>query len=133
MPSRLNPYLSLRDTAREAMEFYRDVFGGDLTVSTFGESGMPVEPAENDLVMHAQLETPSGFLLMGADTPSSMSVSTNGTVSLSGDDEADLRRWWDGLSEGATPGVPLEKAPWGDTFGMLTDRYGVGWMVNIAG
>jgi len=133
MTTRLNPYLSFRDTAREAMEFYRTVFGGELTLSTFGDSGMPVEDSESGNVMHGQLDTPSGFTLMGADTPSSMAVSTNGTVSLSGDDEAALRGYWDALAEGGTLGVPLETAPWGDTFGMLTDRFGIGWMVNIAG
>lgn len=133
MTTRLNPYLSFRDSAKDAMEFYRTVFGGTLTVSTFGESGMPVEDSEQNNVMHAQLETPSGYTLMGADTPLSMEVSVNGTVSLSGDDEAELRGYWDALAEGSTPGVPLEKAPWGDYFGMLTDRFGIAWMVNIAG
>ena len=133
MTTRLNPYLSFRDTAREAMEFYRTVFGGELTLSTFGDSGMPVEESESGNVMHGQLDTLSGFTLMGADTPSSMEVSTNGTVSLSGDDEAELRGYWDALAAGGTLGVPLETAPWGDTFGMLTDRFGIGWMVNIVG
>jgi len=133
MTTRLNPYLSFRDSAREAMEFYRTVFGGQLTLSTFGDSGMPVEESESGHVMHGQLDTPSGFTLMGADTPSSMEVSTNGTVSLSGDDEAELRGYWDALAVGGTLGVPLETAPWGDTYGMLTDRFGIGWMVNIAG
>lgn len=131
MPTRLNPYLSFRDTARESMEFYRSVFGGDLSVSTFGESGMGTAD-EADLVMHSQLEAPGDLLLMGADTPSSMEVQANGTVSLSGDDSGELRRYWDLLSAGATVVVPLDKAPWGDWFGMLTDRYGVAWMVNIA-
>ena len=133
MTTRLTPYLSFRDTAREAMEFYRTVLGGELTLSTFGDSGMPVEESEAGNVMHGQLDTPSGFTLMGADTPSSMEVSTNGTVSLSGDDEAELRGYWDALAAGGTLGVPLETAPWGDTFGILTDRFGIGWMVNIAG
>ena len=70
---------------------------------------------------------------MAADVPMSMDVSPNGTVSLSGDDEATLRRYWDGLTGGGTVTVPLEKAPWGDTFGMCTDRFGVRWMVNILG
>ena len=62
-----------------------------------------------------------------------MEVSPNGTLTLSGDDEDRLRGWWDALSAGGTVGVPLEKAPWGDSFGMCTDRFGVAWMVNIAG
>ena len=133
MTSRLNPYISFKDTAREAMEFYKSVFGGELTLSTFGEFGQ--EGEGSDGIMHAQLETPSGFTLMAADTPPQMEYRSGSsiTVSLSGDDESDLKGWWDGLAEGASVSVPLEKQMWGDTFGMLTDKYGVDWMVNIAG
>ena len=129
MTSRLNPYLSFRDNAREAMEFYRDCLGGELTINTFGEYGG--EPAEG--VMHAQLETPLGFALMGADTPREMPLNPgdNVTVSLSGDDEEELREYFDKLSEGGRVSMPLEKQMWGDVFGMLVDRFGVGWMVNI--
>lgn len=135
MTTRLNPYLSFRGEARPAMEFYQSVLGGELVINTFGESGMPVAEGEQDQLMHAQLETPSGFTLMGADTPSHMDYSPGSahSVSLSGDDEAELRGYWDGLSAGATILAPLEKAPWGDTFGMLADRHGVTWLVNIAG
>ncbi|HVX08592.1 VOC family protein [Humibacter sp.] len=131
----LNPYLSFRDNAREAMEFYQTVFGGDLTVSTFRDFHMTEDESELDKVMHAQLNAPEGIVLMGADTPNSMEYTPGGsiTVSLSGDDEAALRGYWDRLSQGATVVQPLEKAPWGDSFGMLTDRFGTGWMVNIAG
>ncbi len=88
MVTRLNPYLSFRDTAREAMEFYRSVFGGELTMSTFAEYGMETEPGEANLLMHAMLESPGGLVLMGADTPSSMEHTPGGgvSVSLSGDD-----------------------------------------------
>lgn len=130
----LNPYLNFRDGTREVMEFYSSVFGGDLTVSTFADSGgMGVDESEQHKVMHSQLVTENGMTLMAADVPSSMDVSTNGTVSLSGDDEATLRGYWDRLVDGGTATVPLEKAPWGDTFGMCTDRFGVDWMVNILG
>jgi PhnB protein len=134
MASRLNPYLSFRDDARQAMEFYRDALGGELTVSTFGEYGDPEAPGAS-LVMHAQLETPGGFTLMGADTPPGMQhdPGTNIAVSLSGDDAAELRGYWEKLSAGATVTVALEKQMWGDEFGMLVDRFGIGWMVNIAG
>jgi len=135
MTSRLNPYLSFKDTARQAMDFYKSVFGGDLTVSTFGEGGMPHDPSEKDKVMHSQLLAPNGFTLMGSDTPNSMEFKPGNTmaVSLSGDDEAELRGYWTKLSDGATVSMPLEKAPWGDSFGMLTDKFGTSWMVNIAG
>jgi PhnB protein len=135
MTVRLNPYISFRDDARAAMEFYSSVFGGELTLSTFGESGMSQDPAEADRVMHSQLDAPNGLVLMGADTPSHMEYQEGAriSISLSGDDESTLRGWWDGLVDGGAVTVPLEKAPWGDTFGMCVDRFGVAWLVNIAG
>lgn len=133
--TRLNPYLGFRDNARQAMEFYRTVFGGELTLSTFGEFHASEDPAEQDKIMHGMLTSPTGLVLMGADTPNSMSYQPgdNFSVSLSGDDEAELRGYWDKLADGATITMPMDKAPWGDIFGMLTDKFGVSWLVNVAG
>ena len=132
----LNPYLTFRDNAREAMEFYQSVFGGELDVMPFSTVGAG-EPDEADRVMHSSLRTSSGLVLMGADTPSDMEYAPAAgiTVSLSGDvdDDDELRGYWKALSEGGTVTVPLETAPWGDTFGMCVDRFGIPWMVNIAG
>ena len=135
MTTRLNPYLSFRDTARDAMEFYRSVLGGELTLSTFGDLQGGEDPAEQDKIMHGLLVSPSGLTLMGADTPDSMQFNPgdNVSVSLSGEDDGELRGYWDKLSEGATITAPLNRAPWGDTFGMCTDRFGVNWLVNITG
>lgn len=137
MTIRLNPYLGFRDTAREAMDFYHSVFGGELTHSTFAEFHASEDPAEAEKIMHSMLTTEHGLVLMAADTPNSMehSPGTDHSISLSGeaDDEAILRGYWDKLAEGATITAPLDKAPWGDTFGMCTDKFGVTWMVNIAG
>jgi len=135
MTTRLNPYLNFRDNARDAMEFYRSVFGGELALSTFGEFQASQDPGEQDKIMHGMLEGEGGLVLMGADTPNSMEFRPGGgfAVSLSGDDAAALRRYWEGLSEGGTITLPLERAPWGDTFGMCTDRFGTNWMVNILG
>jgi PhnB protein len=132
---RLNPYLSFKDNARDAMEFYQSVFGGQLEVNTFAEFDMGVEAHEEKLLMHAVLTGDNGLVLMGADTPSHMEHrdGSNSQISLSGDDEHTLRGYWDKLSDGGTVTVALEKAPWGDYFGMCTDKYGVPWMVNIAG
>jgi PhnB protein len=134
--TRLNPYISFRGTAREALEFYQSVFGGELDLSTFSDFSMPgIAEDEANLVMHGQLEAPGGMVLMGADTPRSMELAEGSsiTISLSGADEAELRGYWDKLAEGGTVTMPLEVAPWGDAFGQLTDRFGVSWMVNIAG
>ena len=131
----LNPYLSFRGTAKEALEFYQSVFGGELTLSTFGEAGMPVDESEKSQIMHGQLVSPTGLALMGADTPSHMEYhpGDNVSVSLSGDDEAELTGYWQKLSANATVTAPFEKAPWGDIFGMCTDQYGTHWMVNVSG
>jgi PhnB protein len=132
MAVRLNPYLSFQDSAREAMTFYQSVLGGELTVSTFGEFHASDDPAEQDKVMHSQLETPDGLVLMAADTPARMDHQPQAgvSVSLSGDDEAKLRGFWERLSEGGTVVMPFEKAPWGAVFGMCVDRFGTSWMVN---
>ena len=132
---KLNPYLAFRDNARAAMEFYHSVFGGDLTVNTFADFHASEEPDEDDLVMHAQLETPSGFTLMASDTPRRMDYApgTSVSISISGSkpDDAALRGYWERLSEGGTVTMPLETAMWGDVFGMLTDQFGTDWMVSI--
>ncbi len=135
MATRLNPYLGFRDNARQAMEFYQSVFGGELAVNTFEEFQAAEDPAEKDKIMHSQLEAPNGLLLMGADTPNNQGLAegSNISVSLSGEDESELRGYWDKLSDGGSVLVPLEKAPWGDHFGMCSDKFGVTWLVNISG
>ncbi|BCW06311.1 VOC family protein [Arthrobacter sp. NtRootA1] len=137
MTTRLNPYISFRDNARDAINFYESVFGGELTLSTFGEFQASQDPAEADKVMHAMLVTPNGLTLMAADTPNGMDYNpgNNISVSLSGqsEDEGELRGYWDKLADGGTVTMPLESAPWGDTFGMCVDKFGIAWLVNIAG
>jgi PhnB protein len=132
--SRLNPYISFNDNARQAMEFYKSVFGGTLAMNTFGEYGDPEAPGA-DKIMHGMLETDNGFTLMGADTPpgSEHRPGNNIAVSLSGDDAGELRGYWEKLADGGTVSVPLETQMWGDEFGMCEDRFGITWMVNIAG
>ncbi|QNG17645.1 VOC family protein [Rhodococcus triatomae] len=133
MTVRLNPYLSFRSSAREAMEFYRSVLGGTLELTTFGEAGITDYPGEEGKVMHSMLTTDLGLILMGADTPEVMeqTAGTNFAVSLSGDDDPTLRGYWTALAEDATDVMGLDTAPWGDSFGMLTDKFGIPWMVNI--
>ena len=133
MTSRLNPYIGFSGNARQAMEFYRGVFGGDLALNTYGEMG-GAAPGEENKIMHAQLETPSGYTLMASDTPAGMprSEGSSISVSLSGDDADDLRGWFTKLSEGGSVTMPLEKQMWGDEFGMCVDQFGIAWMVNIS-
>ena len=133
MTARLNPYIGFKDDARQAMEFYKGVFGGELVINTFGEFGAAEGP-EAEKVMHAQLESPGGFVLMASDTPEGMDFTPGSaiTISLSGEASDGLQGYWDQLCDGGTVTMPLEKQMWGDVFGMCTDRFGVGWMVNIA-
>lgn len=132
MPT-LNPYLGFRATAREAMTFYQSVFGGQLELSTFAEYQASDDPAEQDKIMHAVLTTDNGMVLMGADTPNGMdyTAGNNFSVSVSGTEEAELRGYFDNLTDGGTVAMPLESAPWGAIFGMCTDKFGVTWLINI--
>lgn len=135
MATRLNPYLNFRDRTGEAMDFYHSVFGGELTKQTFAEMHASEDPADQDKIMHSQLVTEHGLTLMAADTPGYMDYTpgvNDFAVSLSGEDEDELRGYWDKLADGATIAMPLGKAPWGDTFGMCVDKFGVSWLVNIA-
>ncbi|MFI7499214.1 VOC family protein [Streptomyces sp. NPDC049687] len=133
MSSRLNPYLGFDGDARAALEFYKEVFGGTLTLNSYGDFGQADTPMA-DRIMHGMLETPSGFTLMGADNPpgNEYNPGSSFSVSLSGDDDAELRGYWEKLSADGSVSVPLDKQMWGDVFGMCTDRFGVPWMVNIA-
>ena len=133
MTTRLNPYIGFDGNAREAIEFYKDVFGGELQLNTFGEYGDPSAPDANK-VMHAWLQSPSGYSLMVSDTPPHQEYQpgTNVSMSLSGDDADELRGYWAKLSDGGTIAVPLEKQMWGDEFGMCTDKFGIAWLVNIS-
>ncbi|MGI9084373.1 MAG: VOC family protein [Aeromicrobium sp.] len=136
MSTRLNPYIAFDGNAREAMEFYQAVFGGELDVSTWGEMpDMPGNsPEMHDKLMHSMLTVDDSIAIMAADMPESNGPKGSPiSVSLSGEDEARLRGWWEGISEGAEINAPFEKAPWGDTYGECIDRFGVRWMVNVAG
>lgn len=137
MASMLTPYVNFVDgRAREAVEFYASVLGGEIQLNTFRDSG--IEGPFADQVMHSQLETPAGYVLMVADAPPEMvkvTVGSNISLSIAGDaDDAEaMRGYFEKLSEGGTVDEPLARAPWGDEFGMLTDKFGIHWMVNIAG
>jgi PhnB protein len=135
MQTKLTPYLNFRDNTREVMAFYQTVFGGKLTMNTFKEFGMSQDPAEENKIMHSMLEAENGMTLMAADVPNSMDLQpgTNISITLSGDNEEELTRYYNMLSAGGTVVEPLAKAPWGDSFGMFVDKFGINWMVNIAG
>ena len=132
MASRLNPYLNYNGNARQAMEFYASVFGGELTLNTFAQYGM--QGLDADRIMHAQLETPAGYSIMAADVTTDMEYHAPAgfSVSLSGDDGDALRGYYQKLAAGGAEIMPLQKQVWGDEFGMCTDQFGVSWLVNIS-
>ncbi len=129
----LNPYINFRDNARQAMKFYESVFGGKLTMNTFKEFHASQDPSEDDKIMHAELHAGDGIIFMASDTPNSMQYrpGENFTMSLSGENELELKTYFEKLSAGGKVTMPLAKAVWGDTFGMCTDQFGINWMVNI--
>ncbi len=133
MKTTLNPYIGFKSNAREAMEFYKTVFGGKLTISTFKDFHASQDVAEDNKIMHAMLVADNGITLMGSDTPNSMTYNEGSriSISLSGDNDSELRTYWDKLADGGTVIMPFDKAPWGDTFGMLSDKFGIVWMVNV--
>jgi len=133
---KLNSYISFNGNAKEAMEFYKSIFGGEIfsdTFESYASAEMPVADEDKQKIMHAYLKGGNGIELMGADTPTGMSYNEGAriTLALNGDDEGTLRGYWDKLAEGGSITVPLDKAPWGDIFGMLTDKFGVNWMIDI--
>jgi PhnB protein len=131
MTVNVNPYLTFDGNCREAMEFYRTVLGGELTVNTFGDFGG--DPAVADKVMHAMLVGGKGTL-MGSVTAPGMPFNPGNTmtISVSGGDGDGLEDVWSKVSAGGEVYVPFEKQMWGDVFGQCVDRFGVPWMVNVA-
>jgi PhnB protein len=134
MSSRLNPYLNFNGNARQALEFYRSVFGGTLNISTFADFGGQDSP-DADKVMHGQLDTDAGYTVMAADHTSNMGdyhAPTGFGVSLSGDDGDALRGYWEKLSAAGNTTMPMQKQAWGDEFGIVVDQFGITWLVNIS-
>lgn len=134
MNSKLNPYINFNGNAKEAMEFYNSFLNGKLSMTTFKEGGAPPESSEEDQIMHAIIEVENGITLMASDTPKGWvyNPGTNISISLSGNSETELQGYWDKLSVEAKIDQPLSKAPWGDIFGMLTDKFGIKWLINIS-
>lgn len=133
MKSALIPYLNFKNKTREAMEYYKTVFGGVIQLQTYKEFGMSQNPADDDKIMHSMIEAENGLTFMAADFPEGMeyTAGNNFSMSLSGPDETELRGYFDKLAAGGKITMPLEKAPWGDIFGQLTDKFGITWMFNI--
>lgn len=129
----LQPYLAFNKEAKEAMTFYQSIFGGELKTQTFAESGMPTKDEEKDLLVHALLDNGTlSFMASDGGSQHPITVGDNISMSISGTDEKTLTNYFNKLSEGGKLDMPLAKQFWGDTFGMLTDKFGIHWMINIS-
>ena len=133
MASQLNPYLNFNGNARQAMQFYTEVFGGELTLNTLAQYGRADSP-DADRIMHGALETDAGYSIMAADVTSEMEYHpiAGCSMSLSGDDGDVLRGYFEKLAASGTITMPMMKQVWGDEFGMCVDGFGVSWLVNIS-
>ena len=134
----INPYLNFDGTAREAMEFYREVFGGEpLQFMTFGDTGPEGKFTEEEKkrIMHVSLKI-GGNMLMASDiAPSFGQVLNKGNynyISVSADSREDADKYFSKLSEGGTIEIPMEDMFWGDYFGSFIDKYGIPWMISYA-
>ncbi|HVQ44470.1 MAG TPA: VOC family protein [Candidatus Saccharimonadia bacterium] len=131
MSVKLNPYLTFNGNTKEVMEFYHTVFGGKLDLSTFGDFPNPPE-GYADKIMHAALTSDDLTIMASEGMPGgTVNFGDNVSLSLSGDDHEKLTGYFKALSEDGHVTMPLEKQMWGDVFGMLKDKYGINWLVNI--
>ena len=132
MDATLSPYLTFSGTAGPAMKFYQSILGGELTMSTFGEAGVPVGDEDKNKIVHAALNNGQlTFFASDGDASHPVHMGDNVNMSISGSDGPTLTKYFNGLAEGGTVDMPLAKQFWGDTFGQLTDKFGIHWMVNI--
>lgn len=129
--TQLIPYIFFKGSCREAMEFYKAIFGGELTVQTYGDVNMASEETPAEYLMHAKLED-GAVVLMGSDTAKASEKSAKVSLSLGGTDDEKMSAMFEQLSAGGNVFQPLKKEFWGDTFGSLTDKFGIEWMMNIA-
>jgi PhnB protein len=136
MPT-INPYLTMPGTCEVAFNFYKSVFGGDFShISRFGEmpGDAPVPESQKNKIMHVSLPLGNGIDLMGSDSSEvfgQVTVMGNSvSISVNTDDKAEARRIFDGLSSGGKVSMDLQETFWGALYGMLTDKFGINWMVN---
>jgi PhnB protein len=128
----ITPYLNFSGNAAEAMKFYHGVLGGELKMQTFAEANMSKSPQDKDRIVHATLKN-EALTFMASDTMPDQEAKFGDNIhmSISGQDTAKLTEVFNKLAQGGKVDMPLAKQFWGDTFGMLTDKFGVHWMVNI--
>jgi PhnB protein len=128
-------HLNFRGDAREALAFYQSVFGGQLTAITYQDMGAVQDPAEADQIVWGQVASDDGFTVMAYDVPSSLPFDRGQTsffVSVRGETVDEISALWPKLADGATVLQPLEPSQWSPLYGMLVDRFGITWVVDVA-
>lgn len=128
-------HLNFRGEARAALEFYRSVFGGDLVAVTYADAGAVQDESEADQVMWGQVRAADGFHVMAYDVPNRLAYTPGENayfVSVRGETVEEVTGYWDKLVDGATVVVPLGPAAWAPAYGMVRDRFGVVWVVDVA-
>lgn len=128
-------HLNFRGDARAALEFYQSVSGGELTIVTYRDSGSVPDPAEADQVLWGQVRGGSGFHVMAFDMPSARPWSRGDDpffVSLRGETADEITALWAGLTADGTVVAPLAPSPWTPLYGMVKDRFGVTWVLDVA-
>ncbi|AKT41453.1 VOC family protein [Chondromyces crocatus] len=135
MPVSVTNHLNFRGNARAALEFYQSVFGGDVTILTYEDARNVQVPAEAEQVMWGQVAAKNGFRVMAYDVPAAMPWDEGKNaffVSVRGDSAAEITALWEKLSAGATIAQPLSPSGWSPLYGMLKDRFGITWVIDVA-
>ncbi|GAA2575798.1 VOC family protein [Dactylosporangium fulvum] len=127
-------HLNFRGDARAALEFYRSVFGGELTLVSYRDAHNVQDPSEADQIMWGQVAGAGGFHVMAYDVPARMPWDPGQNaffVSVRGTSTEEITSYWKGLSDGATIVQELAPAGWAPLYGMLKDRFGVVWVLDV--
>jgi PhnB protein len=128
-------HLNFRGDARAALEFYQSVFGGDIVIITYKDAQNVQDPSEADWVMWGQVAAPNGFRVMAYDVPSRTPYNPGENpffVSVRGDLDKEITALWEKLSVGSTVVQPLAPSGWAPLYGMLKDRFGITWVLDVA-
>ncbi len=134
MSINVSNHLNFRGDARDALEFYRSVFGGDLVVITYEDAHNVQNPDESNQIMWGQVTADNGFRVMAYDVPSATAWDKGEIpffVSVRGDSDDEISEYWRGLREGATIVQDLAPAGWASSYGMLEDRFGIVWVLDV--
>ncbi len=127
-------HINFRGEARAALGFYRTVFGGEQAIVTYKDADSARNPIEAEQVMWGQVVSGNGFRVMAYDVPSDLEWDAGIIpffVSVRGNDADELSGYWEKLRDGGTVIQPLGPAGWSPLYGMVRDKFGVTWVLDI--